>query len=67
MKHTLRAWRALKEALKIDVSNWRLWDNYMRVSTDLKEYGEVCISNVTAHMSHMVENQMTKLETCNEF
>lgn len=40
LKQKRRAWRALKEALKIDYSNWRIWDNYMLVSSDLKEFDE---------------------------
>ena len=30
-----RAWKALKEALRCKMNSWRLWDNFMLVSTSL--------------------------------
>ncbi|KAK6617314.1 hypothetical protein RUM44_005645 [Polyplax serrata] len=41
LKQKERAWRALQEALKVDYSNWKVWDNYMVVSSDLKMFDDV--------------------------
>ncbi|XP_047100014.1 tetratricopeptide repeat protein 27 [Schistocerca piceifrons] len=36
-----RAWKALKEALKCNFENWKVWDNLMIVSTDCAEFEDV--------------------------
>lgn len=35
------AWKALKTATNLKFESWRMWENYMLVSLDILEYGEV--------------------------
>jgi hypothetical protein len=42
MNQKLRAWMTLQESLKWNYENWRVWDNYMIVSTDVSKFHEVC-------------------------
>ena len=42
MNQKVRAWTTLQESLKWNYENWRVWDNYMIVSTDVGKFSEVC-------------------------
>jgi len=35
-----RAWRVLQEAIRCDFDNWKVWDNILVISTDLKAFDE---------------------------
>jgi len=35
-----RAWKSLQEALRCDFDNWRIWENYLVVSIDLRAFEE---------------------------
>ncbi|XP_033610346.1 tetratricopeptide repeat protein 27 [Cryptotermes secundus] len=41
MNQKHRAWLTLQESLKWNYENWRVWDNYMVVSTDVGRFHEV--------------------------
>jgi len=47
MNQKVRAWTTLQESLKWNYENWRVWDNYMIVSTDVGKFSEVC------HLSYL--------------
>ena len=36
-----RAFLTLQEALKCDFENWKIWENYLLVGTDIGEFEEV--------------------------
>ncbi|KAJ4426285.1 hypothetical protein ANN_27097 [Periplaneta americana] len=41
LNQKFRAWMTLQESLKWNYENWRVWDNYMVVSTDVGKFNEV--------------------------
>jgi hypothetical protein len=52
----------LQESLKWNYENWRVWDNYMIVSTDVGKFHEVChlscLCKVTLSTAHVVPCQV---------
>ncbi|GFG34972.1 hypothetical protein Cfor_09317, partial [Coptotermes formosanus] len=44
MNQKVRAWKTLQESLKWNYENWRVWDNYMIVSTDIGKFDEVILA-----------------------
>ena len=40
-KRKFDAHRALKESLRISYDNWKIWENYLYVSMDIADFGEV--------------------------
>lgn len=62
MNQKHRAWLILQESLKWNYENWRVWDNYMVVSTDVGRFHEVChlpcYCKVTLSAVHVVPCQV---------
>lgn len=62
MNQKVRAWKTLQESLKWNYENWRVWDNYMIVSTDVGEFQEVChlpcLYKATLSTAHFVLYQV---------
>jgi hypothetical protein len=47
----------LQESLKWNYENWRVWDNYMIVSTDVCKFHEVC------HSPHLLKDTFSAVQS----